>query len=62
MPLDLLADVVLRWDHQDPAVAPLLKECGANAVLALEPQAAFRQALNYPFPALEDLYNDRRLY
>jgi hypothetical protein len=44
MPLDLLADVVLRWDHQDPAVAPLLKECGANAVLALEPQAAFRQA------------------
>lgn len=44
MPLDLSRDVVLRWDHPDPALAPLLKDGGIDAVLAAEPQPAFRQA------------------
>ncbi|HWR50012.1 MAG TPA: hypothetical protein VN428_02825 [Bryobacteraceae bacterium] len=44
MPLDLSREVVLRWDHQDPAIAPLLKEGGIDAVVAEKPDPAFRQA------------------
>ncbi len=44
MTVDLSKDIVLRWDEQDPALAPLLSEGGVDVVLAQEPKPAFEKA------------------
>ncbi len=44
MAIDFERDIVLRWDDQDPAVVPLLREGGITAVLVPELKAAFREA------------------
>ncbi len=44
MPVDWKRDVVLRWEDQDVALAPLLREGGITAVLAREPREPFRHA------------------
>lgn len=44
MPLDLSSDVVVRWDDPDPKHVPLLKECGATAVLLPRSDAGFAEA------------------
>ncbi len=44
MALDLSSDVVIRWDDLDPKHIPLLKQCGATAVLPPRVDAAFAEA------------------
>ncbi|MGE5646518.1 MAG: hypothetical protein ACM336_12075 [Acidobacteriota bacterium] len=44
MAIDFAREVVLRWDDQDPALAPLLKEGAIDVVLVREPLPVFRDA------------------
>ena len=44
MAVDLSREVVLRWEDQDPALAPLLAEGGMDVVLVRAPAAAFVEA------------------
>jgi hypothetical protein len=41
---DLSRDIVLRWEDQDPALAPLIAEGGIDALLVKDPKPAFEQA------------------
>jgi hypothetical protein len=44
MAVDLSQDIVLRWEDQDPAFAPVLAEGGIDVVLVREPAPAFAKA------------------
>ncbi|HEU0143116.1 MAG TPA: hypothetical protein VFQ79_25575 [Bryobacteraceae bacterium] len=44
MAIDLARDIVLRWEDQDPALAPMLKDGGTDVVLVDKPVDAFLQA------------------
>jgi hypothetical protein len=44
MAIDLLRDVVLRWDAPDPKHIPLIKESGATAVLTPSREEGFERA------------------
>ncbi len=44
MIVDLSSDIVLRWEDQNPALAPLLGEGGIDVVLVHDPKPAFARA------------------
>jgi len=44
MAIDLSADIVLRWEDQDPSLVPILREGAIDVVLVGAPAAAFQAA------------------
>lgn len=44
MAIDLSADIVLRWENQDPALAPILGEGAVDVVLVETPAPGFQSA------------------